>query len=228
MCHSSGESQWTSLEFPFIQSKIAGKVASTECHHLSERAVNTELELLCPVCSITFQAFYVLCFWRTGEIVLFCKTVFCRSPDWLSKETILPSLWQCFPSNLPIMGLVLVYCVVTRTQWCCVREGLKWWEVQDQSKSSPKLNWLESVVKLLCMKSYTKALVLFDFKILYLGMWSGRHRGAGTLMWPCIAKSLACRRGVLCTVLSSSGDCIHTHTKKYRYWMPAVWQCSIK
>lgn len=59
MCHSSGKSQWTSLEFLFIQSKTIGNVASTECHHLSEKIVNTELKLLVYVCSSIFEHFGV-------------------------------------------------------------------------------------------------------------------------------------------------------------------------
>lgn len=46
-----------SSEFPFIQSKIGGKVVSTECHHLSERIVNTELELLRHLLSIFCSLF---------------------------------------------------------------------------------------------------------------------------------------------------------------------------
>lgn len=60
MYHSSGKSQWTSSEFLFIQNKIVGKVASTECHHLSGRIVNTELKLLRYSAASPFKHFGVL------------------------------------------------------------------------------------------------------------------------------------------------------------------------
>lgn len=236
MCHSSGKSQWTSPEFLFIQSKTIGNVASGECH-LSEKtqnlSVNAELKLLVYVCSIIFEHFgiwgvfvcYVL-FWgvflKNREVLLFHKRAFCTSPFWLPEEPILPSLWQCFPKNLPVMELVVICCILARRKWCCGREGLGLWEAEDHGKSSTDWEWLESVVKLLGVKSLNQSVCAVYLAILRLRMWSGKHQGAAVLLWPCKVPGIC----LWDSASSSSAQVMAyvTYIKKYVWFL--LWDCS--
>lgn len=179
-----------------------GKVASSECHYLPERIVDTQVKLHPLLEHLRLLGGVVL----QGSFLP--KSTLLRSI--LSRTTLGPqealqsSMWQCFPSSFPIMRLTVVDRIITRASGAVW--GKDWdWEVQDHSKSSTNLNC--------CVwKAESKHFCCLDFKILYLGMWSGRHHGAATSVWPCIctAKAMACPHGILCTAFSDSGDCLCT------------------
>lgn len=165
---------------------------------------------------ILFCGEFCLFLLRAREIFLFCKTVFCLSPDWLPKRQPCPPGGGVFPA--PIKGLAPVCCIVLHSQWSCVREGPRQWQVQDHSESNTNLSWLESVVKRRVWRANQSACTV-SFESLRLSLGSGRCHSAAAVLSPSVSAAEAMAR-VLCAAFSDAG--------RSTCWTPAVWQQSVQ